>query len=84
MQDVVPITSYDTTGSLLLLGCDNGCISIVGMDVSQLVYHHHLLIHFTISIYYKLYYIFLILFLFIFSNFKCILSYIFAFLLIRT
>lgn len=31
IQDVVPITSYDTTGSLLLLGCENGSIYNIGM-----------------------------------------------------
>lgn len=30
IQDVVPITSYDTTGSLLLLGCENGSIYNIG------------------------------------------------------
>lgn len=30
MQDVVPITSYDTAGSFLLLGCNNGSIYYIG------------------------------------------------------
>lgn len=30
-QDVVPIASFDTAGSFLLLGCNNGCIYYVGM-----------------------------------------------------
>ena len=30
IQDVVPVSSYDTTGSFLLLGCDNGCIYNIG------------------------------------------------------
>lgn len=32
IQDVVPITSYDTTGSLLLLGCENGSIYNIDMQ----------------------------------------------------
>lgn len=30
VQDVVPITSYDTAGSFLLLGCNNGSIYYIG------------------------------------------------------
>lgn len=30
VQDVVPITSYDTAGSFLLLGCSNGSIYYIG------------------------------------------------------
>lgn len=29
-QDVVPIASFDTAGSFLLLGCNNGCIYYIG------------------------------------------------------
>lgn len=29
-QDVVPISSFDTAGSILLLGCNNGCIYYIG------------------------------------------------------
>ena len=29
-QDVVPISSCDTAGSFLLLGCTNGCIYYIG------------------------------------------------------
>lgn len=31
-QDVVPISSFDTAGSFLLLGCNNGCISYIDMQ----------------------------------------------------
>ncbi|KAF5303642.1 hypothetical protein FQA39_LY09889 [Lamprigera yunnana] len=31
-QDVVPITSFDTAGSFLLLGCNNGCICYIDMQ----------------------------------------------------
>uniref|UniRef100_A0A8C6WS48 SH3KBP1 binding protein 1 n=1 Tax=Neogobius melanostomus TaxID=47308 RepID=A0A8C6WS48_9GOBI len=31
-QDVVPISSYDTAGSLLILGCNNGAIYYIGKD----------------------------------------------------
>ncbi|XP_011842792.1 PREDICTED: BTB/POZ domain-containing protein KCTD3 [Mandrillus leucophaeus] len=34
VQDVVPITSYDTAGSFLLLGCNNGSIYYIGKCVS--------------------------------------------------
>jgi len=34
IQDVVPVSSYDTTGSFLLLGCDNGCIYNIGQWLS--------------------------------------------------
>lgn len=30
IQDVVPITSYDTAGSFLLLGCQNGSVYYIG------------------------------------------------------
>lgn len=30
VQDVVPITSCDTAGSFLLLGCNNGSIYYIG------------------------------------------------------
>lgn len=29
-QDVVPISSYDTAGSFLILGCNNGSIYYIG------------------------------------------------------
>jgi len=32
VQDVVPITSFDTTGSFLLLGCSNGSIYYIDMQ----------------------------------------------------
>ncbi|XP_050404253.1 BTB/POZ domain-containing protein KCTD3 isoform X1 [Patella vulgata] len=32
IQDVVPITSYDTAGSFLLLGCNNGSIYYIDMQ----------------------------------------------------
>ncbi|XP_065347993.1 BTB/POZ domain-containing protein KCTD3 isoform X3 [Cloeon dipterum] len=32
IQDVVPITSFDTAGSFLLLGCDNGAIYYIDMQ----------------------------------------------------
>ncbi|KAF3823126.1 hypothetical protein GH733_010562 [Mirounga leonina] len=32
VQDVVPITSYDTAGSFLLLGCNNGSIYYIGVS----------------------------------------------------
>lgn len=32
IQDVTPVSSYDTAGSLLLLGCSNGSICYVGKD----------------------------------------------------
>lgn len=31
-QDVVPISSFDTAGSFLLLGCNNGCICYIDMQ----------------------------------------------------
>lgn len=31
-QDVVPIASFDTAGSFLLLGCNNGCIYYIDMQ----------------------------------------------------
>jgi len=30
VQDLVPIMSFDTAGSFLLLGCHNGSISYIG------------------------------------------------------
>lgn len=32
IQDVVPITSYDTAGSFLLLGCENGSVYYIDMQ----------------------------------------------------
>lgn len=32
MQDVMPIASFDTAGSILLLGCNNGCIYYIDMQ----------------------------------------------------
>ncbi|KAJ8308193.1 hypothetical protein KUTeg_013067 [Tegillarca granosa] len=32
IQDVVPVTSYDTAGSFLLLGCENGSIYYIGLS----------------------------------------------------
>lgn len=32
-QDVVSIASFDTAGSILLLGCNNGCIYYIGIYV---------------------------------------------------
>lgn len=34
VQDVLPIASFDTAGSFLLLGCTNGSIYYIGMYVS--------------------------------------------------
>lgn len=31
VQDIVPISSFDTAGSFLLLGCSSGAISYIGM-----------------------------------------------------
>lgn len=33
VQDVVPITSCDTAGSFLLLGCNNGSIYYIGTHI---------------------------------------------------
>lgn len=33
-QDVVPISSYDTAGSFLILGCNNGSIYYIGESCS--------------------------------------------------
>ena len=30
IQDVTPVSSYDTAGSLLILGCSNGSICYIG------------------------------------------------------
>ena len=30
IQDVAPVTSYDTAGSFLILGCNNGSIYYIG------------------------------------------------------
>lgn len=41
-QDVVPIASFDTAGSFLLLGCNNGCIYYIGnvnIDINYFVFH---------------------------------------------
>ncbi|KAF5308188.1 hypothetical protein FQR65_LT06368 [Abscondita terminalis] len=45
-QDVVPITSFDTAGSFLLLGCNNGCICYIGLAYLdpmpvQIIKAHH-------------------------------------------
>jgi len=34
IQDVVPIASFDTAGSFLLLGCNNGAIYYIGKWLS--------------------------------------------------
>jgi hypothetical protein len=34
VQDIVPIMSFDTAGSFLLLGCTNGAISYIGEGFS--------------------------------------------------
>lgn len=34
IQDVVPISSFDTAGSFLLLGCNNGSIYYIGKCLS--------------------------------------------------
>jgi len=34
IQDVVPIASFDTAGSFLLLGCNNGAIYYIGKCLS--------------------------------------------------
>lgn len=36
IQDVVPILSFDTAGSFLLLGCNNGSIYYIGKQKSKL------------------------------------------------
>ena len=36
-QDVVPISSYDTAGSFLILGCNNGSIYYIGESYRPLV-----------------------------------------------
>lgn len=33
IQDVVPISSFDTAGSFLLLGCNNGSIYYIGKNI---------------------------------------------------
>lgn len=42
IQDVVPIASFDTAGSFLLLGCNNGSIYYIGefeiVDFSSVVF----------------------------------------------
>lgn len=35
-QDVVPISSYDTAGSFLILGCNNGSIYYIGTHLPLL------------------------------------------------
>lgn len=40
MQDVVPITSYDTAGSFLLLGCNNGSIYYIGEHGACFIHQH--------------------------------------------
>lgn len=37
-QDVVPIASFDTAGSFLLLGCNNGCIYYIGKFKTIFIY----------------------------------------------
>lgn len=34
-QDVVSIASFDTAGSILLLGCNNGCIYYIGRCLTE-------------------------------------------------
>lgn len=36
IQDVTPVSSYDTAGSLLLLGCSNGSICYIGKNALSL------------------------------------------------
>ncbi len=38
-QDVVPINSYDTAGSFLILGCNNGSIYYIGKVNKYLMYY---------------------------------------------
>ena len=39
IQDVTPVSSYDTAGSLLILGCSNGSICYIGnLIVFNLLY----------------------------------------------
>lgn len=38
-QDVVPINSYDTAGSFLILGCNNGSIYYIGKYHNLKVLH---------------------------------------------
>ena len=43
IQDVVAICSYDTAGSFLLLGCENGSIYYIGKTIlSRLTSHKKL------------------------------------------
>lgn len=37
-QDVMPIASFDTAGSILLLGCNNGCIYYIGKFLCLLLF----------------------------------------------
>ena len=39
IQDVMPISSYDTAGSFLLLGCTNGSIYYIGMYTKLLGFY---------------------------------------------
>lgn len=41
-QDVVPISSYDTAGSFLILGCNNGSIYYIGESVNLKLFEHEL------------------------------------------
>jgi predicted ABC-type exoprotein transport system permease subunit len=41
IQDVVPIASFDTAGSFLLLGCNNGAIYYIGKWPGLLIVGHH-------------------------------------------
>lgn len=40
VQDVVPITSCDTAGSFLLLGCNNGSIYYIGAALCTHTHTH--------------------------------------------
>lgn len=39
-QDVVPIASFDTAGSFLLLGCNNGSIYYIGKNYIQIILYY--------------------------------------------
>jgi len=41
IQDVVPIASFDTAGSFLLLGCNNGAIYYIGKWLSLQIVGYH-------------------------------------------
>jgi hypothetical protein len=44
IQDVVPIASFDTAGSFLLLGCNNGAIYYIGKWPNLLSSEYHVFI----------------------------------------